>query len=185
MLGLFLFASQALCAVFVLSPRQRFAFEEEFEAGKPVKFEFEEEMGLSPTVSVRNTANAIVASYKQSSAVLHTKSEQKSSLRFIFENPTNETMSVFFMLYDLSKESDAIDGPVNESVAVNELKVVLENIVKSQTKHLNRQKEHTKLLRSSKRLMTMLLAFEGLFCVAMVYYLHVETIKLFEKKRRI
>lgn len=178
--------SLAWCGMVVLSPGQRFFFEEEFEADNFVKFEFNEESGLSPRVFVTDSNNAIVTVYsKQSSATLHTKATEKSMFTFSFENQTSETMHIWFMLTDMAKEPQGLQGPISDSSVVAELKDILENIIISQRKHLERQKSHEETLKSSKRLMTFLLAFEAFFCASVVYYLHVETIKLFEKKRRI
>eukprot|EP00866_Antonospora_locustae_P000610 jgi/Antlo1/610/1615 len=178
--------SLAWCGMVVLSPGQRFFFEEEFEADCFVKFEFNEESGLSPKVFVTDSNNAIVTVYsKQSSATLHTKATDKILFTFAFENPANETMNIWFMLTDMSKEPQGLQGPISDSSVVAELKDILENIIISQRKHLERQRIHEKTLKSSKRLMTFLLIFEAFFCASVVYYLHVETVKLFEKKRRI
>ncbi|KAL0266023.1 UNVERIFIED_CONTAM: hypothetical protein PYX00_011740 [Menopon gallinae] len=157
----------------VLGPSQKFSFEEEFEADNFVKFEFSEESGLSPRVSVADNNNAIVAVYnKQSGATLHTKAAEKALFTFTFENPTGETMNIWFMLADMTKEPQGLLGPISESSVVAELKDILENIIISQRKHLERQKSHEETLRSSKRLMTFLLIFEAFFCAAVVYYLH-------------
>lgn len=181
----FLYIVLSSCEMIKLKPRSSFSLQQGFEAGKLIKFQFNEENGLVPYVHVKNEKKEIIASYRQRSATLHAKAQVSTNITFSIANQTNNPMNVWFTLPDVSKEVQGPLGPINDSDIVSELKYVLENIILSQRKHLQRQVEHENLLKSSKRLMTFLLIFEGLFCAGVVYYLHRETIKLFENKRRI
>lgn len=179
------YISSSLCEMITLKPRKSFSIRQEFEEGKLIKFQFNEENGLVPYVSVKNENKEIIASYRQRNAVLHTKANKPTVLTFSIMNQTNNAMNIWFALPNVLKEVQGPLGPINETDIVADLKYTLENIILSQRKHLEKQLEHEKILRYSKRLMTFLLIFEGLFCISVVYYLHLEIIKLFEKKRRI
>ena len=186
MLGALLLCLQTiLCAVMILEPRERFHFGEEFDKDTHIRFSFEEESGYAPKVLVKDEKNNTIGDYYQESAVIHTKVKANTKLTFIFENPARKNMEISFSLSDVSKEAIGSSGPISESDVVSELKQVLEGIIFSQRKYIEKQNEYELVLKSGKKLVTLLLAFECVFSAAIVYYLHVETVKLFEKKRRI
>lgn len=177
--------STIFCGMITLGPNKAFEFEEEFEKDQLIKFEYDEEKNLPLNVVVLNEKNVVVIGYQQSSVTLHTKAPNNTTLKFIIENKNDTEAKVWFNLPNVLTELQGPLGPINETDIVNELKTILENIITSQRKHLEKQSEHENLLKRSKRLMTFLILFEGIFCAAVVYYLHSETIKLFEKKRRL
>ena len=120
-----------------------------------------------------------------SSADFYTKVQENDRIYFRFVNDSNVPMEIEYGVSRPGEINYKEAGPIDETEVAAELKDILDAILVDQRKYLVRQVFHEKAVKKSKFILGGGIMFERVFCLAVVYLVHLRTVQMFEKKRRI
>ncbi|KCZ75760.1 hypothetical protein H311_03254, partial [Anncaliia algerae PRA109] len=176
----FLFITKILTGAITIKPNSQFVFYEEFKKGERIKFECSENDGMDYELVIHNgNPKETLTELKLSYVVLHTEAQENMKLHFIFKNTNSDSIKIWFMLPDVTKEIQGPLGPVDGQDVVAELKNTLENIYVSQKNHIAKQIIHEKNVKNAKNTMFFFFMFEFFFNVFIAIYFYNDIVKLF------
>lgn len=137
-------------------------------------------------VAVRTADYKEIASYNLSSVIFHAKSQLVSSVKYVISNMNDKPVTIYVNIKDPRRvgEVDTLT-PISETKIVSNLRVLLKDTTDTMNKAIDLQDVYENMVRSSKRMVFLLVLLEFGFCILIVIFLHFEIIKLFEKRRKV
>lgn len=184
MIGLLLILSVGCFLNVEIAKYDTFSFRETYKKGDLIKIELKERENKLINFKLTNSSKATIFDGKYSQCTLFTTIEQDNyTLLFEFLNINFENITANFEVSVVNPDKDNSIDSENEIVA--DLRRNLEIIIATQRQHLQNEIQYEYMVRSSKRSMVFLLICECIFSIIIVFYLHRETVKLFENKRQI
>ncbi|RVD91603.1 endoplasmic reticulum membrane protein [Tubulinosema ratisbonensis] len=185
MLKILSIISLVMCGAITLKPNAQFSFYETFSVGERIKFECSEHENREFELiihqgNIKEPLTDLTVSY----TIVHTEASKNDKFYFVLKNTSSETLKIWFLIPDVTKEITGPLGPVDEQDVVTELKNTLEHINFAQKNHIAKQSVHEKNVKSAKGTMFFFFVFEVVFNVFIALYFYNDIVNLFTNKRR-
>ncbi|ELA47564.1 hypothetical protein VCUG_00887 [Vavraia culicis subsp. floridensis] len=186
MLKFFILLRAAIAFVFELKPEEERSFEENIKGGLEYRLEYSEKDGKDVALNIRDGKGRDVGEWNTSFSVIHTKSDEDGVFTFMFKNEHNKAVNVKLTVPDLDNEITATTIAKDSNVrSVAELENKLKSIIQQTSEYIERMSVYTKKLAVYKWRIRCFMVLEIIFSMFMVYYLHKDTVGLFERRKRV
>lgn len=186
MFKILLLLKTILCLTFELKPFEEESFEEKLKSGVLYKLQYSEKDGNDVVLNITDDKGREIGSWNTSYSVIHTRAEEDLKLNILFKNVTKKLVSVKLTVPDLDNEQTETSITKDNNVqSVAELEEKLKSIIEKTTEYIERMSSYTKKLAIYKWRIRCFMVLEIIFSMAMVYYLHRDTVGLFERRKRV
>lgn len=184
-----LFIRSIFTISFELKPHEEEIFEETLKAGTLYKLQYTEKNYNSVKLLFNNDKGLEVGTWNASYSLIHFKAYDASTYiyTFLFKNESKRTLIVEIIVPDLDNElSQNVISSDKNIQSVFELENKLKNIRTIQTSdYIERMSLYIKKLSVYKWRIRFVMVLEIVFSMAMVYFLHKDTVGLFERRKRV
>ncbi|KAF7683104.1 hypothetical protein TCON_1683 [Astathelohania contejeani] len=181
---LFLFFIQIFSYRVTIKPNSKFEVEQTFAKGDRFKLEYQVESHGNALTELRDPRFRMIGSFKEDYNVMYSEATEEGPFSVIFYNVSRSDIKVYFVFENVLENTIDPYGGSEFEVLENFERALKENI-NSQSKHISRQEKHNRLAKKSKKWVRTVMIFEAIFSMAMIYFLHKQTIRLFDKKTRV
>lgn len=183
---LFFLCKFILCLNFEIPSGGSEIFEENIKAGTLYKLEYNSDTNESILLNIIDNAGNVLDEWNTSFNVVHFKPKNDISITMTFKNLNNKTIKLKLNVPDLDNEStDANVSGVSNIQSVHELEQNLKSIIIKTSDYTEKMKIFSNKMASYKWKIRVFMGLELLFCAGMIYFLHKNTVGLFERRRKI
>lgn len=159
---------------------------ENVKAGYKYRLEYSVDTGDNVLFNVIDNKGRIIGEWNTSYSVIHINTDEDSTLFFNFKNLNPRSIHVRFITPDLDNEVTSTEITKGTSTEIiHKLEDKLKSIIYKTNNYLDRMKLYTDKMASYKWRIRVLMLFELIFCAAMIYFLHRDTVGLFERRRKL
>ncbi|EPR79504.1 hypothetical protein SLOPH_1211 [Spraguea lophii 42_110] len=182
---MFLFFNLFSALVVDIYPHETFTFEDHISKAQLYKFEFFEHGNEKIKVTVKDSLGRVYDTFNNNYISSHMNIKKPTTLHYTVENPHDKKIQFFFRCPDVNKEIVGALGHIEEIDVIADLEDTLRDSIKHQRNHLNNQKQHLEMARKNSRFIKFILILEIIFCLGVVYYLHDDVIRIFERRQKV
>ncbi|WUR02417.1 transmembrane EMP24 domain-containing protein [Vairimorpha necatrix] len=172
----------SLCRYVEINPKDSLFMKLKVTKDEMFKFIYNTFGNNKVNVVVYDNMDRKIGQYVKSSGVVYTKPLISGHFKIEIFNKSKEKMKFGYRCPDVNKEMQGALGPIKDVDAVSELISVLENNISAQRRQFAKYENHFELVKKSKSWVYRFVIFEIFTSLAIMYYLHKNTIKMFERK---
>ncbi|EEQ82134.1 hypothetical protein NCER_101210 [Vairimorpha ceranae BRL01] len=170
------------CRYVELEPLETLTMKDRVKNNTMYKFIYNTFGAKSVEVTLFDDLKRTIGKYTKTNGVIFTRLSSTGFLTIEIKNKNPEKIKFGYRCPDVNKEVQGALGPIKDEDAVAELLSVLENNILSQRRQIEKYENHFNLVTKSKTWVFRFVLFEIFTSIGILYYLHKNTLKMFEKK---
>lgn len=161
-------------------------FEENLKAGTHFRLEYSTSGGENLLLNIIDSKGRIIDEWNTSFSVIHIKADEDMQITMTFKNLNSSLVKLKLNVPDLDNEAtEAVVSNAANIQSVHELEQKLKSIIIKTTDYTEKMEQFSEKMNSYKWKIRIFMIFELLFCASMIYFLHRDTVGLFERRRKV
>ncbi|KRH95226.1 hypothetical protein M153_110003497 [Pseudoloma neurophilia] len=171
---------------FEMAPNNDEVFYENIKAGVQYRLEYSTDSGDALLCNIIDNRGRIIGEWNTSYTVVHFKAEDDMSFTLTFKNLNNKAVKLKLQVPDLDNEStDAVVTSAANIQSVYEFERRLKSIILKTTDYTERMNIFSEKMNAYKWKIRIFMGLELIFCGCMIYFLHRDTVRLFDRRRKV
>lgn len=171
---------------FEIAPNGGEVFYENIRQGIQYRLEYSSDTGDNILLNIIDNKGRILGEWNTSYSIVHFKAEENMEITITFKNLNNKAVKLKLLVPDLDNETTETDITSAASVqSVYEYERRLKSIILKTTEYTDRMNVFSEKMNAYKWKIRVFMALEVVFCVFMIYFLHRDTVSLFDRRRKV
>lgn len=161
-------------------------FYENIKQGTQYRLEYGCDTGENILLNVIDSKGRVLGEWNTSYSIIHFKPEETIDITMTFKNLNNKAVNLKLIVPDVDNETTETDVTSATSIqSVYEYERRLKSIILKTTDYTDRMNVFSEKMNAYKWKIRVFMFLELIFCSLMIYFLHRDTVSLFDRRKKV